>query len=451
MMNEFFEALLASPVNTVAVAITGVAAIVVVVYVVLHPRLAALMVKNLGRNPVRTALIGLATMVLVAKITIIWSVVHFLDRETRERSKDMKLIITERWQVPSLLPMKYADYLDPGSPSFLDGLKGKYGTRDFMTWSFYGGSTDPDHLTSPDYMIFFFVMNPDHIRPMMEDADQIDEAVIEKLRKTRNGCLVGPDRLAKLNKRVGERFKVTSINYKGIDLDFEIVGTLPEARYGQSAIMNVDYFLQSFDAYERTNGRKHALQSPDDRRLNLIWLRVPDRDTFNEVGDIIERDPRFHQRPVRVDMATSLLSSFLEAYKDLISGVKYLLVPAILVIMSLVVSIAISISVRERRIEIAVMKVLGFRPNQVLSLVLGESILLGGLSGLLAAALTFGIINYGFGGISFRIGFFPAFPIPTWALAWGPAMGSACAVIGSLIPSWRARSIHVSEVFSKVA
>src|SRR5207237_1081251 len=83
----------------------------------LHPRFAALMVKNLGRNPVRTALISLATMVLVAKVTLIWSVVHFLDRETRERSKDMKLIITERWQVPSLLPMKYADYLDPSSPS----------------------------------------------------------------------------------------------------------------------------------------------------------------------------------------------------------------------------------------------------------------------------------------------------------------------------------------------
>jgi hypothetical protein len=41
--------------------------------------------------------------------------------------------------------------------------------------------------------------------------------------------------------------------------------------------------------------------------------------------------------------------------------------------------------------------------------------------------------------------------IPIWALAWGPAMGAACAVIGSLVPSWRARSIHVSEVFSKVA
>lgn len=450
-MNPFLERLLASPVDLLALLIAAAAALVAIVYAVLQPKLARLIVKNLGRNPVRTALISLATMVLVAKVTLIWSVVHFLDLQTRERSKDMKLIITERWQVPSLLPMKYADYLNPASPSFLDALKGKYGPNDFMTWSFYVGSIDANRLTQPDLMAFFFVMSPEHIKPMMEDSDEIDEAAIDRLRSVRNGCLMGRERMAKLNKRVGERFKITSLNFKGIDLEFEIVGELPDNRYSMSAIMRVDYFLQSFAVYEREKGTKHPLIFPDDRRLNLIWLRVPDRATFNEVGSIIERDPHFSQRPVRVDMATSLLSTFLEAYKDLIFGVKYLLVPAILVIMALVVSIAISISVRERRTEIAVMKVLGFRPNQVLHLVLGESVLLGGLSGLLAAALTYVVVNHVIGGIKFPVGFFPAFMIPIWALAWGPAMGAACAVIGSLVPSWRARSIHVSEVFSKVA
>ncbi len=30
-----------------------------------------------------------------------------------------------------------------------------------------------------------------------------------------------------MNKKVGERIKVTSLNYKDIDLEFEIVGELP--------------------------------------------------------------------------------------------------------------------------------------------------------------------------------------------------------------------------------
>jgi putative ABC transport system permease protein len=119
--------------------------------------------------------------------------------------------------------------------------------------------------------------------------------------------------------------------------------------------------------------------------------------------------------------------------------------------MTLVVANAISISVRERRAEIAVMKVLGYRPGQVLNLVLGESLLVGALSGWFAALGSYALINYGLGGIKFPIAFFPVFMIPAWALVWGPAMGCFTALLGSFIPAWTARNVKVSEVFSKVA
>src|SRR3954454_1195157 len=125
MMPESLQSLFGSPINLVAAVLAALAALAAVGYAVRRPRLFALMLKNLGRSPVRTALISLATMVLVAKVTLIWTIVDFLDTATRERSRDLKLIITERWQIPSLLPVKYADYLDPASPSFLDPLKGK--------------------------------------------------------------------------------------------------------------------------------------------------------------------------------------------------------------------------------------------------------------------------------------------------------------------------------------
>ena len=139
---------------------------------------------------------------------------------------------------------------------------------------------------------------------------------------------------------------------------------------------------------------------------------------------------------------------------DMIWGMRYLLAPAILVTLSLVISNSISISVRERRTELAVLKVLGFRPNQILTLVLGEAVLIGVLSGIVSAGLTYGIVNfprpYGFGGIKFPIAFFSAFMIPTDALWWGPALGAGTAFIGSVVPAWSARSVKVSEVFSRV-
>src|SRR5205085_9727112 len=128
-----------------------------------------------------------------------------------------------------------------------------------------------------------------------------------------------------------------------------------------------------------------------------------------------------------------------------------LLVPAILATMSLVIANAISISVRERRNELAVLKVLGFTPFHVLILVLGEALVIGAGSGMLSSWSMFYLLNHGMGGVKFAIAFFPAFLIPSDALWWGPLIGGATAFAGSILPAWNASRVKVTEVFSRVA
>ena len=55
------------------------------------------------------------------------------------------------------------------------------------------------------------------------------------------------------------------------------------------------------------------------------------------------------------------------------------------------------------------------------------------------------------GGFKFPIAFFPSFMVPLAALWWGPAFGALTALVGSLVPAWSARTVRVSEVFSKIA
>jgi len=97
-----------------------------------------------------------------------------------------------------------------------------------------------------------------------------------------------------------------------------------------------------------------------------------------------------------------------------------------------------------------VMKVLGFRPLQILALVLGESVLLGVVAGFLSSAATWYIVNNVFGGVPFPIAFFPKFMIPIGALWWGPVTGGLAAVAGSFFPAVSACLVKVSEVFAKV-
>src|SRR5205807_2484218 len=115
------------------------------------------------------------------------------------------------------------------------------------------------------------------------------------------------------------------------------------------------------------------------------------------------------------------------------------------------IAIAISISVRERRGEIAVLKVLGYSPNQILLLVLGEALLIGCTSGLLSAWVAAYLVNDLVGGVSLPIAFFGKFFVAEAAPWWGLVIGTLTALAGSLVPAWSARSVKVSEVFSRVA
>lgn len=453
LMQTFLE-LIHDPVNLTALVISLLALFGGAAYILVYPKLFLLGLKNLRRHIVRTLLTGTAIGVLAFMITMIWTVIYFIEAATAERAKDLKIIITERWQIPSLLPMTHASYLDPGPKGNLlpelrgpDGRPLYYGPDDFMIWSFYGGTMDPNKRTL-DNMIFFFAMDPDSIVPMMDDLQDFDPKLIKALKDNKQGCLLGIEKMQLVNKRVGERFKLTSINYKDIDLEFEILGVLPDGRYNQSAIMHIDYFNQAFDDYARKKGTPHPLAT---RNLNLIWIRVNDREQFDKVGSIIENAAVLRDRPVKVETASSGISSFLDAYKDLLTALKFLVVPLMLAVMTMVMAVAISITVRERRMEMAVMKVLGYRPNQILFLVIGEALFIGALSGFLAAAFTFTVFNWKWGGIPFRVAFFPVFRIPEASLFWGLAIGALTAFVGSVIPAWTARGVKVSEVFSKVA
>jgi putative ABC transport system permease protein len=130
---------------------------------------------------------------------------------------------------------------------------------------------------------------------------------------------------------------------------------------------------------------------------------------------------------------------------------RWLLAPAVIVTLALVISNAISISVRERRLELAVLKVLGFPPISILGMVIGEALLLGVASGLASAGMTYWLVNHWIGGLKFPIAFFPAFFIPTDALWWGVSIGGSAALAGSLLPAWSAMRVRVADVFAKVA
>src|SRR5262249_55527927 len=248
-------------------------------------------VKSLARNKVRSVLTGVATIVLVFIVTLIWSILWFLDLVTAEKAKDFKAIVTERWQLPSQMPISYANSLAEGAAA----RPGDIVPQDNMTWSFFGGTLDPAKRTREN-ILFFFCMEPRKLLTMMDGVDEMVESDLDQLKwaisemeKDKRKVIIGTERLQMMNKRVGERVKVTGMNYQDIDLEVEITAESPPGRYGQSAVMNRDSLNDALDDFNRRAALAGKAKHPlSDKSLNLVWLKVPDTEMFRRLADQVE-------------------------------------------------------------------------------------------------------------------------------------------------------------------
>jgi putative ABC transport system permease protein len=151
---------------------------------------------------------------------------------------------------------------------------------------------------------------------------------------------------------------------------------------------------------------------------------------------------------VKCETFASLVANFLDSYSGFIWFIEWVLVPGSVFSMVLLIANAISLNVRERIKELAILKVIGFRPCDLLMLVLGEALLLGAGSGLAAAGLIYWIANTFFSGIT--VAGSEPFPVPWQAVLWGGGVGGATALIGSALPAWTACSVRVSQVLARV-
>jgi putative ABC transport system permease protein len=412
-----------------------------------------LIIRSVSRNPLRTGLTYLAIFVMVVVITFIWSILGFLDLVTAEKESNLKAIITERNQIPSQMKPSHEQTLKALIEELPPQYRPKNGDEDIMTWAFVGGTLDPKNRT-PQNSLFLFCMEPKKLLTMMDGLDDLTteqmallRKAVDKMEDEPRSVVLGKDRIAQIGKRVGDEFELTSFNYTDITFKLKIIGVFPEGRYDQSAVMNRKYLQSALRDYPGWHsGKEHPLA---DKSLNLIWVRMPDRQSFEMLAEKVNSSGKFNPA-VKMETASSAIGTFLEPMKDLVWAMRNILVYALIATMTLIIANAISISVRERRTEMAVLKVLGFRPWMVMGLVLGEAVLIGALSGFMATATAFAVIN-AIGGIPFPIAFFPKFFIPADALWWGPVIGASVAILGSIFPAWTARSVKVSEVFAKVA
>jgi putative ABC transport system permease protein len=411
------------------------------------PKLVLIMFRGLRRSPLRTSLTYLALFVLTLVLVFIYTILTFIGNVTAEKEANFKAIVTHKTVIPSQMPPGYYDQfkrlvLEELPPE----MRPVNGDKDIMSWSFVFGVTDKVNRR-PENGLPMFCMEPSKIMTMMDGLDDLTGDELELLSKgvaameaDPQAIVVSESRLKKMNVKVGQTIKLYGLNYPDMTFELKIVGSLPDGKYEGVGFMNKAYLTNLL----KQQPPDYIMQS---KVINLIWVRLPTKAAFERLNALVDDPKNFTNPQIKLETASSGIGSWMEAYKDIFWGLKYVLSPAMIAIMSLVVANAISISVRERRTEMAVLKVLGFQPRHVLVLVLGEALLVGLLAGAMSSFLAWAFL----GNIKLQIAFFGAFLVPDQALVYGPLLGAAVSLAGSIGPGFAAKNVKVAEVFAKVA
>ncbi len=428
-------------------------------------KLTGLVFRSLRRNLLRTALTYVALFVLTGMLTMIYSAVSLLANITKEKEGNVKVLLTEKYSIPSLMPPGYSGQL---KGIIRDRLPPESRMPDidanFMTWAFVGTSLDPEKRTAENNLTFF-CLEPDAVLTMMDDqglnkTDLGDDgyaaliAGIELVKQDKRNIIVGEDRLKTIGKQVGDEVKCYGSNYKDITFECKIVAAFPSgSRMANNACMRSDYLAAKLDEYEKTKGKPHPVAAGC---VNLIWVRLPDKASYERLASIVNEPGVFGSPAVKLETFSSGVAAFIEPFKDILWGMKYLIMPAITVIMCLVVGITITIGVRERWTEMAVLKVLGFQPWQVMAMIIAEAVLIGLFGSLLSTWLVTLLPEFiewakATFGIKFQAAFFNTFKAPIEVAYLGPLLGGLVGLIGAAVPSQSARRVKVSEVFAQVA
>jgi putative ABC transport system permease protein len=218
-------------------------------------------------------------------------------------------------------------------------------------------------------------------------------------------------------------------------MEFEIVGIIPDRSQWADATFMDHAYLQ------RVLQEK---KSDNDGKVDVAWLMVADQEAAQRVSVTIEN----HLRDLKCETLSKAFSRWLAPLRDFLWGIEYIVAPAIMIVMIIIIANAVGITVRERTKEMAILKVLGFSKTRILILVLSEGALIGFLAGMVGGGLTQWVVER-CGGIQMAEG--NPFFVSWHAWWWGPSLGVATAILGGILPAWNACRVKVSEVFARVA
>jgi putative ABC transport system permease protein len=369
--------------------------------------------SNLKRNKVRTALTSLSIFVAFVLFGLLMAIRSAFSYGAEVVGAD-RLMMFHKVSFGRQLPLSHL-----GAIAATPGVAGVT----HVTW-FGAVYQDPKNrfvqfAVEPES---YLAMHPDYV---------LAPGQREAWLANRTGALAGRELAERFGWKPGDRIPLRRSD--GSAWAFTLEGIYDTTRAGASA-------NQMLLHYASVNERRAR------ERDHVGWylIRVADRSRAAELAEAL--DARFANSAYATKTATE--KAFLQAWANQVGDVGSMMIAVLGTVFATILLVAgntMAQAIRERTAELAVLKVLGFSNARVLGLVLLESTLLAAVSGGLALALAWVVVERG----DPTVGLLPRFSIQARDLAVGGGLVLALGLASGALPSWQAARLTVADALRR--
>lgn len=252
----------------------------------------------------------------------------------------------------------------------------------------------------------------------------------------RQGVMVGRATATRMNWKVGDRVPIK--------------GTIWQPKEGDTWFFNIAAIYDADKNFDQTGFYFRYDYLDENRRgaygqVGWYVVKIKDPNQAAQVSAAI--DQQFANSAA--ETKTSPEKAWMQGFANQIGNIGYMLVlivSAVLFIMLIVSANTMTQAVRERTMELAVLKTLGFSNGLVLTTVLLESVLLAIVGGGLGLLAGWGLVNVAGG---FASAFLPIFAISTNDLLIGGALCVTLGLLSGALPAMSAMNLRITDALRR--
>lgn len=382
-----------------------------------------LVLAGLGRKPLRTGLLVFAIFIAFLIYAVLGAFRVSLE-SAGDASGETRLAVSNRINFTESLPLAY-----------LSRIQQVEGVRDVSYSMWFGG-----YFQEERNFLLAFAVEPDSYTRIYPDLN-LPEDQRQAFVQSRDGIIVGRNVADQFGWQVGQQIPISSNIWRRTDgtntWPVVIRGIFEgsDTQGAGSVLINYEYFDEA---------RAFANDTVGNFNVQTVSPDVNDR-VIQEIDALFANS--------RAETETVTEAAFQAAFVDQQGNLGLIILGvtgAAFITILLIVGNAMAGAIRERTGEIAVMKTLGFTSGRIARIVVGETIALALIGGLLGLGIGWMVLTAGREALSAFSPFFGGLRF-TPDVLW-PAFGlmGALGVITGAAPAWSAMRVNVISAFRRI-